>query len=152
MTLARTPKLWAQRAMPSPPLVVSVLLTPREYLGSVGGSRNTVIEHSISQYFDHNVQLPPSEPRIVAPVSGHRGGARSTGRERNWSYELTSATATGGLICQFVACYELCAIATQRSGRRSKWLQPQKCSALTRAAQSDQAWNESKWGKTGSEF
>ena len=100
----------------------------------------------------HNVQLPPSEPRIVAPVSGHRGGARSTGRERNWSYELTSATATGGLICQFVACYELCAIATQRSGRRSKWLQPQKCSALTRAAQSDQAWNESKRGETGSEF
>ena len=75
----------------------------------------------------------------------------SAGRERDWSYELTSATATGGLICQFVACYELCAIATQRSGRRSKWLQPQKCSALTRAAQSDQAWNESTRGEKGSE-
>ena len=38
--------------MPSPPLVISVHLTPREYVGSVGGSRNTVIEDSISQYFD----------------------------------------------------------------------------------------------------
>ena len=50
---------------------------------------------SLASRTHHNVQLPPSEPRIVAPVSGHRGGARSTGRERNWSYELTSATATG---------------------------------------------------------
>ena len=49
-------------AMPSPPLDISVNLTPREYVGSVGGSRNTVIEDSISQYFDLVLEVERSHP------------------------------------------------------------------------------------------
>ena len=124
-----------------PTAVASVLLRP-----------SSATAEATARMEAHRVLYPVSERRIVLHRCPVTVGAQSAGRERDWSYELTSATATGGLICQFVTCYELCAIATQRSGRRSKWLQPQKCSAFPRAAQSDQAWNESKRGEAGSEF
>ena len=43
----------------------------------------------------------------------------SAGRERDWSYELTSATATGGRICQFVTCYRAQLVACYELRTRS---------------------------------